>query len=107
MDLKELAKDIVKDTVLSFTTKNGVFCYIEAKEYDYSEVNKKVKDFYSKYKSIYKPVNTKNTPPFCLLMHVLGVTDNLKTVSDFTNDEFIDCLCELYRVSGVTEIKKD
>jgi hypothetical protein len=108
MDIKELAKSIVKDTVRSFTTDSlGGFYGIEHEDYDYSEIHLRVKDFYSKYRSTYNVEDNKSIPPFCYIMHVLGVTEKLRTPGSFNNEEFLTCLVELYRECGVTEIKKD
>jgi hypothetical protein len=99
MDIKEIVKSIVKDTVHSFTT-DGFHC-VEREDYDHSEVHLRVIDFYKKYKSIYNVRGNKNTPPICFMFHVLGVTDSLRTIDSFDNEEFISCVIELYRQSGV------
>ncbi len=109
MSIQDLVKEIVRESCLSFTTTNNGegFCGIESNPVQ--PPDSKLREFRSAYLSAYglEEKDIKGYQPFCLMFHVLGITDTLRTYNSLVSEEFLDCLVKLYRLSGVTEIKKD
>lgn len=109
MSIQDLVKEIVRESVSSFATTNNGEGLCDVKANLPEPLYPKLNEFRSGYLAYYglDRKDIEDFPPFCLMFHVLGITDTLRNWKEFSNEQFLDYLLKLYRLSGVTEIKKD